>query len=334
MTPDEISRLAFLLYPHIVKEEPDHGSIESLAARINRLQQGLLPEDEFAAMVSWLGNCAGIHHIDQTPIPMPGRAPADKLRAPDFIAFPIVDGRAFPVLIEVKSHIGDQLDWSEAYLASLRKFAELLRLPLQVAWKAGDLWTLVDHQHFEKKQTAFHLTLGKAIREDLLSVLFRNLRIQMNPEVEFILDADILNEVVGGTDTLLPDGPFHIKIINAGFYRGGIEIYPYDPKYFALVLVAPDEAELRRIGTQRCQQIFRPLADHSFTLSNVLVGQLSLGASVPLNWHHVLTKPFPSSGQEFRNSLQAGIDCGFIRYVMDVVPNTWPAFLPSENKQI
>jgi hypothetical protein len=49
MTPEEISKLAFLLYPNIARENPDTASTESLAARIQSLQKGLLPEDEFAA---------------------------------------------------------------------------------------------------------------------------------------------------------------------------------------------------------------------------------------------------------------------------------------------
>ena len=56
MNPDEISKLAFLLYPHIVKAQPDAEAVESLAARVRQLQTGLLPEDEFATIVCCLGN--------------------------------------------------------------------------------------------------------------------------------------------------------------------------------------------------------------------------------------------------------------------------------------
>jgi hypothetical protein len=65
---DDISKLAFLLYPHIVKSQPDVSTIESLAERIRQVQTGLQPEDEFATTVCWLGNCAGIHRIDQAPM--------------------------------------------------------------------------------------------------------------------------------------------------------------------------------------------------------------------------------------------------------------------------
>jgi hypothetical protein len=112
--------------PHIVKDELDAESIEALVARIKQLHTGLLPEDEFATLVCWLGNCAGIHRIGQAPMPLPDVP--DKMRAPEFIAFPIVGGKPFPVLIEVKSCRQTAIKWSEKYLLSptirqLREFA-------------------------------------------------------------------------------------------------------------------------------------------------------------------------------------------------------------------
>ena len=332
MTPDEISKLAFLLYPHIATSKTDVTTTESLAERIKAVHKGLLPEDEFAATVCWLGNCAGIHRIDQTPIP--SCAIGEPMRAPDFMAFPIVEGRPLPVLIEVKSRPEDHLDWTENYLSSLKRFAEYVNLPLLLAWKCGGLWTLVDHQHFKRNVVAYRLTLERALMEDLYCVLFRNLRIRMNPELEFIIDMEILEEVAGGTETLLPEGTFRMKIVGAGYYSHGVEIKDYQPQHSALFFAAPDDAEVRRTGKQTCQHIFRPLPDESFTLSNVLVAGLFLrDAGESVNWHDVLARgDFPSSGREFRNSLEAAIEKGFVRYVFDIVPNTWPAFLPPHSE--
>jgi hypothetical protein len=97
---------------------------------------------------------------------------------------------------------------------------------------------------------------------------------------------------------------------------------------FTLFLAAPVDEEFRRTGKQMCQQIYRPLPDTSFTLSRVLVAQLSVAATDgELNWHQILAKGMlPSKGSDVRNSLQAGLDHGFVRYVMDIIPNTWPDF--------
>jgi Holliday junction resolvase len=92
---------------------------------------------------------------------------SEEMRAPDFIAFPIVNDRPFPVLIEVKSSHHQKIKWSESYRRSLVNFAEYLKLPLLVAWKCGDLWFLVEHHHFGRNVTGYRLTLEQAFREDL-----------------------------------------------------------------------------------------------------------------------------------------------------------------------
>src|SRR5260370_11877755 len=131
MTPEEISQLAFLLYPQIVKTKPDTTAVDSLAARLKGLETGLLPEDEFKATLCWLGNCAGVHRIDQTPMPVPKLT--DELQAPDLLAFPMVDNKPFPILIEVKPRHDQRLKWSEKYLNSFRRFADCVRLPPFIA---------------------------------------------------------------------------------------------------------------------------------------------------------------------------------------------------------
>ncbi len=326
MDPQELSKAAYALYPHLSASDGGETG-EALAKRIESLKKGLMPEDEFAATAMWLGNCAAIHHIDQTPMPL--QVGRDEMRAPDFLAFPIVNGQPRPVLIEVKAVDEMAVDWSDKYLKSLRTFAELLNLPLLVAWKWRDLWTLVDHHHFEKNVTAHRLTSEKALKEDLMCALFRDLRVMMNPEVELIFDMEILDEISGDAGDLIPAGMLGMKIVNAGFYRNGEKMT--DEFGLMLFLAAPEDEEFRRTGKQTCQQVFRPLRDSSFTLSRVLIAQLSLGAKDgELNWHQILAKgEFPSKGSDVRDSLRAGLDHDFVRYVMDTVPHEWPDFLPA-----
>jgi Holliday junction resolvase len=333
MTPEEISKLAFLVYPHITKSALDDASIESLASRIQQIHQGLSPEDEFAAKVCWLGNCAGIHRIDQTPMRVVEAG--GRMRAPDFIAFPVVGGVPLPVLIEVKSHHEDRLDFSEAYLSSLRRFADLMKLPLLIAWRCGALWTLFDHREIARNVTAYRMTLMDAMRQDLSCVLFRDLRIQMNPALEFTLGMELLDEVGGDAGKIIPAGNYTFKIRSGGFYNDGVEITGYDSAHFWLFLATPDDSELRRTGKQMFQLIFRPAAGHAFYLSNVLVAQLSMnaGTDAEIDWHQTITKPFPSSGAELRKSLQSAIDIGFVRYVMDIIPNDWPDFFPEGSRK-
>jgi Holliday junction resolvase len=327
MSPADIAKIAFLLYPYITRTELDSASVESLAAKMRDLHKGLSPEDEFAAKVCWLGNCAAIHRIDQTPMKV--TEVDGKMRAPDFIAFPIVNGQPFPVLIEVKSHFEDKLDFSESYLNSLCLFADRMKLPLLIAWRHGAIWSLFDHNEIKKNITAYRITFERAMRQDLSCVLFRELRIQMNPALELILDMDLLDEAEGDANTLLPTGQFRFRIRDAGFYDNGVHIPKYKPLHFSLFMATPDETEFRRTGKRTFQQIYRPQKDHGLHLSNVLVAQLSMstGQNTEINWHDIVTKALPSSGRELRESLQSAIDIGFVRYVLDIVPNDWPDFL-------
>jgi hypothetical protein len=154
----------------------------------------------------------------------------------------------------------------------------------------------------------------------------------MNPELELVLDMQIMDEVEGDADTLLPKGTFTMKITHASFYSSGNEITDKNAFAFSLFLATPDESEFRRTGKQTCKNIFRPIDNHGFSLANVLVAQLSLReAGERIDWHRILTKPLPSSGLELRQSLRQGIDHGFIKYVMDIVPNTWPDFLGDQS---
>jgi hypothetical protein len=58
------------------------------------------------------------------------------------------------------------------------------------------------------------------------------------------------------------------------------------------------------------------------------------GGGEELDWHQILARGvFPSKGQEIRKSLQEGINDGFIRYAMDIIPQTWPDFLPKIDRQ-
>ncbi len=140
----------------------------------------------------------------------------------------------------------------------------------------------------------------------------------MNPKLEFILDMEIIDEMAGDKDTLLPEGSLQMKITHAGFYRGGKEITDYEHKLSWFVFSTPDDVELRRTGRQTCQQVFCPLPDHGFTLSNVLTTQLSItSAGESIDWHQILGEgKFASSGREFRSLIPGAIDKGFVQYVL------------------
>lgn len=177
LDPESLAKLAFGLYPHVFQSGEKHVSGESIAARIKRIRVGLEPENEFFAIVSWLGHCSGIFKIGQTPMPIERNQ--NDLRAPEFIAFSSYQNRRVPLLIEVKTTNKNKLVWSKSYFDSLKAFAGLLGLPLLIAWKWNGIWLLCDVAHFQKRVTSYHLDYKTALKQNLMSLLFGNVHITM-----------------------------------------------------------------------------------------------------------------------------------------------------------
>ena len=162
----QLKRLAFTALHDIYHLGEDLTTIDLdlLAERIGRIHAGMNPQNEFQALVSWLGQCTTINAIQDAG--SGENEPA--VRTPDYLLVSNVNGQDVPVLVEVKTTNDDELMWSDKYFASLRRFADFLHLPLLVAWKRYELWTLVDTAHFELRATAHHLTFDRALKENLM----------------------------------------------------------------------------------------------------------------------------------------------------------------------
>src|ERR1017187_2331506 len=128
----QLKSLAFTVLHDVYHLGEDLATIDldMLAERIGRIHAGMNPQNEFHALVSWLGQCTTINAIQDAG--SGENEPA--VRAPDYLLVSNVNGRDVPVLVEVKTTNDDELAWSDKYFASLRRFADFLHLPLLVAW--------------------------------------------------------------------------------------------------------------------------------------------------------------------------------------------------------
>ena len=99
---------------------------------------------------------------------------------PDFLVVVKRQGKDVPFLVEIKTNSNNKLVWSQAYMASMRDFASLLKLPLLVAWKRRGLWVLTDSARFIKKVKSYHLTFDDAMKNSLMSELFGNFWVQFS----------------------------------------------------------------------------------------------------------------------------------------------------------
>jgi len=321
----EIAKLAFGLYPHVFQAGEGQIDGEAIVERLKRIRAGFVPETEFFSIVSWLGNCAGIFRLDQTPMPIDVKV---EMRAPDFVTFVKHNERVVPLLIEVKKSDEEKLVWSEAYLGSLKAFADTLKLPFLVAWKWRDIWLLVDHSHFKKHTTAYHLTKEVAFTENLMSMAFGNVHIQMDHEMEFMIEALLIDYTLQNTTTIPPAGTYQIQIKGATFRSNGkvLKISNVEPELFFLFLTAPSENRVEMISERAIEIIYNPEAETSFSLSDVLLTFLFMThQEEKLDWDKILREgPFSSSGTQFREALNRGFENGFVRYVFEQVPQTMP----------
>lgn len=322
-----IAKLAFGLYPHVFQAGERQVDGEAIVERLKRIRAGFVPETEFFAVVSWLGNCAGIFRLDQTPMPIEENL---MIRAPDFLAFSKRNEQLVPLLIEVKKSDDEKLVWSEAYLQSLTTFARALNLPLLVAWKWHDVWLLVDHVHFSKRTTAYHLTKEIAFTENLMTMAFGNVHVQMDDQMSFVMKGLLLDAMLDANVLIPPAGTYQIQIKGAGFRRGErtLNISEVDPELFLLFLTAPSQNRVEKISDREIEIIYTPEAETSISLSDVLLTFLYMTHhEEQLDWDRILREgPFSSSGTQFRDALNRGFENGFVRYVFEQVPQTMPPY--------
>ncbi|MDR6396579.1 restriction endonuclease [Herbaspirillum seropedicae] len=140
----------------------------TVAEKVRRLDIGLPAEDEFSAVCSWLGKCELIHKLDQHQVPISSKT---KYQVPDLLAKFSTQSNKSPLLIEVKSKKDKQLSFTPEYISSLQNYADLVNMPLLIAWKYHSLWILFEAKHMKKAVKNFNITLDAAMKENLLGVL-------------------------------------------------------------------------------------------------------------------------------------------------------------------
>lgn len=137
-----------------------------VADRVKRLDIGLPLEDEFSIICGWLGRCNLIHKLDQQQFPV---SSTNDFQVPDLIAnFQIDENTNRTFLIEVKSNTKQTLSFRPDYVNKLKKYGEILNLPVLVAWKFYQLWVLVPIDEFRKADKNFNLSITDAIPLSLM----------------------------------------------------------------------------------------------------------------------------------------------------------------------
>lgn len=140
----------------------------AVAERVRRLDIGLPVEDEFSVVCAWLGKCQLLHKLDQHQVPV---ASKQEFQVPDLLTKFSTQTSKSPVLIEVKSKNEPRLSFKPDYLKRLQNYADLVGMPLLVAWKFHSVWMLFEVRHMKKAAKNFNITLNTAMQENLLGTL-------------------------------------------------------------------------------------------------------------------------------------------------------------------
>jgi Holliday junction resolvase len=176
----------------------------SVAEKMKQLAAGLPTEDEFACLAAWSSRCRLIHKLDQEQVPPESR---DEYQVPDFLAIFQGTGAELTILVEVKKSSPNvdkklfqtRLSFSESYYRRLTRYAEMLGLPLLVAWKADPVgWMLFDIRRPSLVKTARHITLDEALKDNLLGVIMGDFNVTLSEGCAWVMELDRQSQKVGG----------------------------------------------------------------------------------------------------------------------------------------
>lgn len=297
---------------------------EVIAGQVRRLDYGLPAEDEFSVVCAWLGKCRLIHKLDQKQTPI---ASKQLYQVPDLLAHFEAAG---PVLIEVKSSTSQTLSFKPDYHAKLTRYADMLGLPLLIAWKYHSLWTLVDIRQLRLAKTNFNISYTEALRQNLLGVLAGDVayRLQSGSGIHLRLNKEELvttepNET-GYTET------WQMRVGEVTFSRAdGIraQLHAETTQLFTTWDLESREEH----HPDHILQSFVVTDDSGMEFAHrALVNLLTWEASKPdgTRWRALLSAPeVTQTIKRFSTALERGLAEGVVRYVFHIRPADMPDFV-------
>lgn len=293
---------------------------KAIADRVRRLQRGLPAEDEFSMLLTWLGRCRLVHKLDQLQSPLGSRK---TWRAPDLFAVFDYHGREVPVLIEVKTtpFTNNTLSWQPAYRDTLLRYADMVKLPLLVAWRFGTFWTLVDVQQLKAAPTRYRINFLDAMKSSLMTELAGDFSFSLREGCGMHLKIRKHRETKDG---------FVGQIEEAYWQNAEGQKFKNAPGVFPLFTCIEQESIQAHEGDYLTQ---------SFVISDSRMAQLAsraLGTLLHLSmgddearWRRALEQsrsaPFAPDG--LRKAADQALESGFLRYAFNIQPDVLPDFL-------
>ncbi len=314
------------LIQDVLVELGREGDASEIAAKVRQLDLGLPAEDEFTAVCSWLGKTELIHKLDQQQAPLKSR---DTYQVPDLLA---QFDDAGPLLIEVKVKKGQTLSFKPDYLARLEAYADLVGMPLLIAWKHHGLWALFEARHLKKAHKNFNIAFGEAMKENLLGVLAGDLAYKIAPGAGIRLRSKkeelLAVEKSGDTHT----EQWKMRIDDVGFTAAdGEPADILDPDVTTL-FTTWDLEERQSHSDTHVEFHFVAGDDAGMMFGHMALVHLlnwNLPQDAAINWRHAIRRDaVVSSMTNFGNALERALAQKVVRTIIHQQPQTWPDFLP------
>lgn len=297
--------------------------------RVKHIEFGLSAEDEFSALITWLGSCQLVHRNGQD---WQSSCDATKWNIPDLFAVFRKSDLSFSTMIEVKTTSDGPLRFTEAYVRGLREYSALHSQPLLVAWRPREfgVWMLFDPDHLQSDAGKLVIDFETAFKNNLLGCVagdffisrlegsglyFRLRRDSEKVPKESGYSAVFVYEDIGWRDAQgrthkrLPRAVKYMLLSNSDFLDS------VEDDYITKAIVA-------RGGLLQAQDVFRTL----------VTGWLR--ENEPMRWKHVReNRDVLLPRDELLEGLQAYFGT-FLHYVIHHLPNSWPTCLPKAWKSL
>lgn len=295
----------------------------AIAKGVRRLDYGLPAEDEFSVICSWLEQCRLLHKLDQLQVPPPSK---DAFQVPDLL---VAFASGSPCLIEVKVFNDQPLSFKPAYHARLLAYADLLKLPLLIAWKFHSVWILFDARHLKLAKVNFNISLSEAMRQNLMGVLVGDIAYKLadGAGVHFVMAKEAL------LDTVVTEAEFtetwQMRCRDVYFTDGDGKRRGDLHSETAQLFATWDLQEVQKNDDTEVKMSFVAQGGMEFA-HRALVQLLGWqgGSTGPHRWRSLLRSPeITRSITSFRKALTRALGEGVVSHIIHVVPADQPNFI-------
>jgi hypothetical protein len=293
---------------------------KAVANRVRRLQVGLPAEDEFSVLLTWLGQCRIVHKLDQLQRPAASRA---RWGVPDLLAVFDYHGHEVPVLIEVKTtpFSNNLLSWPPAYRERLMRYADMLKLPLLVAWRFGTFWTLIDVHQLTPSPIRYKTTFLDAMKNTLMTELAGDFSFSLRPGCGIHFRLRKLKETEEGFEAIIED----VYWMNAAGERS-----KKAPGVFPLFTCLEQESVVVEDGPFVTQSFVIPESSTSEFAHRGLATLLRFSTRQDsVHWRRALEEKLapPYAAEGLRKAAQQALEAEFLQHGFNVRPTVMPDFL-------